>query len=125
MSKIKNNFKIRRNTRNYRKVKTAKKGRTLIFTLIFALILGSIPFIQKNNSNVSAVENEAYCTSAACRTAKKAEDEAAEFLYGETGFVVEVHQRGDDEEEDENFVKVGNRDVSCVRAQEVAFVPAH
>jgi len=78
MSKTKNNFKIRKNAKNYRKVKTVKKGRTLIFTLIFALILGSIPFIQKNNSNVSAVENEAYCTSAACRTAKKAEIEAAE-----------------------------------------------
>ena len=59
MSKIKNNFKIRKNTKNYRKFKTMKKGRTLIFTLIFALILGSIPFIQKNDSNVSAVENEA------------------------------------------------------------------
>ena len=55
MSKIKNNFKIRKNAKNYRKVKTMKKGRTLIFTLIFALILGSIPFIQKNDSNVSAV----------------------------------------------------------------------
>ena len=55
----------------------------------------------------------------------EAEDETAEFLYGKTGFVVEVHQGGDDEEEDEDFVEVGNGDVSCVRAQEVAFVPAH
>ena len=74
---------------------------------------------------VCASREKLYQRTKPTTIAMKLKTKPPSFLYGKTGFVVEVHQGGDDEEEDEDFVEVGNGNVSCVRAQEVAFVPAH
>ena len=47
-----------------------------IFTIIFATLVASLPSLFSTDKSVSAIENEAYCTSSACRAAKKAENEA-------------------------------------------------
>ena len=50
--------------------------RIFIFVIILTLGINFLPnFFAKNNS-VLAIESEAYCTSNACRAAKKAENEA-------------------------------------------------
>ena len=52
-------------------------------------------------------------------------DEHAQPLHGKTGFVIPVHQCADDEEKDEDFIEVGNRDMAGIAQQQVAFVPAN
>ena len=47
-----------------------------IFTIIFATLVASLPNLFSTDKSASAIENEAYCTSSACRAAKKAENEA-------------------------------------------------
>ena len=47
-----------------------------IFIIIFATLVASLPSLFSTDKSVSAIENEAYCTSSACRAAKKAENEA-------------------------------------------------
>ena len=55
----------------------------------------------------------------------KAEDKSAQFLYGKTAFVIEVHQRRNDQEQDKYFIKVGNRNMAGIGTQQIAFMPAH
>ena len=50
--------------------------RLIIFSLAVVLGSTSIPHFISKTAEVSAIENEAYCTSNACRAAKKAENEA-------------------------------------------------
>lgn len=56
--------------------KLSKLARFVIFALITGLIYNSGLSSLNQQSSASAIENEAYCTSSACRAAKKAENEA-------------------------------------------------
>ena len=53
------------------------------------------------------------------------QDEGAQLAGGVALFVVEVEQRGDDREQDEDFIQVRHRDVADVRPHQVGLVPAH
>ena len=62
-----------------KKKKSTKKlnfKNFFIFTIIFATLVASLPNLFSTDKSASAIENEAYCTSSACRAAKKAENEA-------------------------------------------------
>ena len=70
---------IKTKTTISKKKKSTKKlnyKNFFIFTIIFATIVASLPNLFSTDKSASAIENEAYCTSSACRAAKKAENEA-------------------------------------------------
>ena len=68
--------KIKTTTSKKKKNKNLKYKNFFIFTVIFVTLVTSLPNLFSNDKSASAIENEAYCTSSACRAAKKAENEA-------------------------------------------------
>ncbi|MOA35817.1 hypothetical protein D3C78_1573010 [compost metagenome] len=58
------------------------------------------------------------------RGADHQQHEGADLAHRELGLVVQIHQRGDQAEQDEHFVQVGDRDAANVRRDQVALVPA-
>jgi len=55
-----------------KKKKSTKKlnfKNFFIFTIIFATLVASLPNLFSTDKSASAIENEAYCTSSACRAA--------------------------------------------------------
>ncbi len=54
----------------------SKLKRLFIFVTVLVLGFNILPNLFNNPDQASAIENEAYCTSNACRAAKKAENEA-------------------------------------------------
>ena len=68
--------KIKTTTSKKKKNKNPKYKNFFIFTVIFVTLVTSLPNLFSSDKSASAIENEAYCTSSACRAAKKAENEA-------------------------------------------------
>lgn len=70
---------IKHKKQNFEKTKNHQKSRLRYLSILFLILVfvfASIPNIFSSNHPVSAIENEAYCTSSACHAAKKAENEA-------------------------------------------------
>mgnify|MGYP001644490767 CR=1 FL=1 len=70
---------IKHKKQNSKKSKNPQESRLRRFGILFFILVfvfASIPNIFSTNRPASAIENEAYCTSSACRAAKKAENEA-------------------------------------------------
>ena len=59
-----------------KKSRNSKFKKFSIFVVILTILITSVPNLFPTNNLASAIENEAYCTSSACRAAKKAENEA-------------------------------------------------
>lgn len=59
-----------------KKSRNSKFKKFSIFVVILTILTTSVPNLFPTNNLASAIENEAYCTSSACRAAKKAENEA-------------------------------------------------
>ncbi len=49
----------------------------------------------------------------------------AQPLHMEAAFVIQVHQAGNHHKQDEYFIQIGYRNMPRIRAQQIAFVPAH
>lgn len=68
--------KIKKSNKKTKNITKSRFKKPIIFTLIITLAISSFPRIFHTEDKASAIENEAYCTSNACRAAKKAENEA-------------------------------------------------
>ena len=68
--------KIKKSNKKTKNITKSRFKKSIIFTLIITLAISSFPRIFHTEDKASAIENEAYCTSNACRAAKKAENEA-------------------------------------------------
>lgn len=68
--------KIKKPNKKTKNITKSRFKKSIILTLIVTLGISSFPRIFHTENKASAIENEAYCTSSACRAAKKAENEA-------------------------------------------------